>query len=759
MSPTAEVNRRHDAIALCALLALHLVLFGRVLLGHSTFYVDDFAHYQLPMATLVGESLRAGRLPLWNPYLWLGTPLLANPAAGVFYPPNWLAAIDPLWALDFSVVLHLFGGGVFTYFLARERVGSGACAFAAAVAFSMGGIALSYIGNPFYLFALAWLPAIVWAFARRATIRGALAVAMLVLAGDVQLLFGVAILLAALAIARTWEAAPGTRRRVALQTAGSAGVMLAVGVLLASFSLLPALEATRRTERAVAMLPEIRDRWSLHPSRLGTFVVPYFFGSPLPEFSFWGNWIDGEGRFWFHSIYSGALILAGVAAAVRRRSPWTLALAGATLLIVLLALGTNTPLYRLAARLLPMFDRFRYPEKLLTPLAVVLPVLGAEGLAAGAPRRLGAALATLAVIAIGVWATAGATTQLARRYAAVPEVGEVAGRQVRSDAHHLLFFALAGGAVWLAMRRGRLSARVGGDALGALAAADVVLAGTLLVWLAPSQLLRAPSAAAAKIAHTGPEPPRVLLDHRVETVPLHKNLAAHLRISTLRRDVLMPATNICSHVGQFIGYGAVHPLEDDWVVFFMSWPQVKAFAARLGTSYVIAPEGVLPLPDAVPRARLAGAVVSSNTLPRAAELVLAQPAQRTIIDSDDALMGGDPLPLDEAHALAAQLPPAGGGLARLTTYTPEKLTIETAAERPSTLVVAEAWFPGWHASVDGNEVPIFRADALARAVAVPAGSHEVRFWFDVPSIWLGARLSIAAVLMLVLVAFLRRRQA
>ena len=753
------LRRRDDVVSLLALFALHLVLFGSVLTGRLTFYVDDFAHYQLPLATLVGDSLRAHRLPLWNPYLWLGTPLLANPAAGVFYPPNWLAAFDPLWALDFSVVLHLFGGGVFTYFLARERVGSGACAFAAAAAFSMGGIALSYIGNPFYLFALAWLPAILWAFVRRATIRGALAVGMLVLAGDVQLLFGVAILLAALAIARIWEAQPGTRRRVALQTAGSAGIMLTAGVLLASFSLLPALEATRRTERAVAMLPEIRDRWSLHPSRLGTFVVPYYFGSPLPDYSFWGNWIDGEGRFWFHSIYSGALMLAGVVAAVRRKSPWTLALAGATVVIVLLALGTNTPIYRLAVRLVPMFDRFRYPEKLLAPLAVVLPVLGAEGLAAGASRRLGVAMATLAVLAIGVWATAGTTTQLARRYAAVPEVGEVAGQKVRSDAHRLLFFALAGGAVWLAMRRGRWSAKTGGDALGALAAADVVLAGTLLVWLAPAQLLREPGAAAARIARNGPEPPRVLLDHRVETVPLHKNLQAHIRISTLRRDVLSPATNICSHVAQFIGYGAVHPLEDDWVVFFMSWPQVKAFAARLGTSYVIAPEGVEPIPNAVPRARLAGAIVSSNTLPRAAALILPQPPERTIVDADDALMGGDPLPQGEAHALAAQLPTGGGGQARLSAYTPEALTIETQATAASTLVVAEAWFPGWHASVDGREVPIFRADALARAVAVPAGQHQVRFWFDVPSIWLGARLSVAAVLMLILVVYVRRRVA
>ena len=58
--------------------------------------------------------MQAGRLPLWNPYLFAGAPLLANSQAGIFYPLNW-----PLWMLSgpslngmartlhWSVVLHL----------------------------------------------------------------------------------------------------------------------------------------------------------------------------------------------------------------------------------------------------------------------------------------------------------------------------------------------------------------------------------------------------------------------------------------------------------------------------------------------------------------------------------------------------------------------------------------------------------------------------------------------------------------------------
>jgi hypothetical protein len=752
-----ERNRREDAIALAGLLALHLVLFGRVLTGTLSFYVDDFQHYQFPLATLVGDALRHGRLPLWNPYLWLGTPLAANPAAGVFYPTSWLAAINPLWGLNASIVFHLLLGGGLTYYLARERVGSGICAFAAAVAFSMGGIALSYTGNPFYLFSLAWLPAVLWAFVRNAPVRGAFATCLMILAGDVQVLFGALVVLGALGAARIADAPRGERRSTAIGAATEAAIIVVGGILLASIALLPALEATRSTERAFPMLPAVRDRWSTHPARLVTFVLPYFFGSPLPEYTFWGNWIDGEGRFWFHSIYSGALIFIGALVAVRRKSTFTVALGVAGLVLLLLAMGTFTPLYPLTARVVPMFDRFRYPEKLLAPLAVLLPLLGAEGLAKAGSRRLGAALAALVLVGAAAWMVAGSTQSVAARFVPVAPVADVVGTQMRHDARHLLILALLASAAWWAAHRSRISVRTGRQVLAAFASADVVLAATALVWLAPSSVVRKPGAAAALLAHDGPVPPRVLLDGRAETVPLHRDLAGHIKVQAYRRDILQPAINVCARVGQFIGYGSVHPAEDDWVVFRMSWQQVSTLAARLGTSYVIAPEGVGRIPTALPPARLAGADVESGTLVRARDLIFKQPPDRVVIDTDDALLEGDPLPAADARALTSRLPAQASGSARITSYAPEEITVATDAPGAAMLVLTDAWFPGWHASVDGHEAPIFRADALARAIPVPAGRHQVRFWFDVPTVWLGARLSLSGLLLLVLVHYVRVR--
>jgi hypothetical protein len=54
-------------------------------------------------------------------------------------------------------------------------------------------------------------------------------------------------------------------------------------------------------------------------------------------------------------------------------------------------------------------------------------------------------------------------------------------------------------------------------------------------------------------------------------------------------------------------------------------------------------------------------------------------------------------------------------------------TLEVDAEGPSLLVVSDNYYPAWRATVDGEPVPVVRADYSFRGVPVPAGTHEVRF--------------------------------
>jgi hypothetical protein len=63
------------------------------------------------------------------------------------------------------------------------------------------------------------------------------------------------------------------------------------------------------------------------------------------------------------------------------------------------------------------------------------------------------------------------------------------------------------------------------------------------------------------------------------------------------------------------------------------------------------------------------------------------------------------------------------------------------ATRPALLVVSQAWFPGWSASIDGHKIKAIRADAIVLGVPVPAGRHKVILSYYPPGLTTGALVS------------------
>ena len=57
------------------------------------------------------------------------------------------------------------------------------------------------------------------------------------------------------------------------------------------------------------------------------------------------------------------------------------------------------------------------------------------------------------------------------------------------------------------------------------------------------------------------------------------------------------------------------------------------------------------------------------------------------------------------------------------------LSIDVKTESPGVLVVTEQYFPGWHALVDGKEVPILRANLMFRGIALEPGAHKIFMYY------------------------------
>jgi uncharacterized membrane protein YfhO len=58
---------------------------------------------------------------------------------------------------------------------------------------------------------------------------------------------------------------------------------------------------------------------------------------------------------------------------------------------------------------------------------------------------------------------------------------------------------------------------------------------------------------------------------------------------------------------------------------------------------------------------------------------------------------------------------------------PERVVVRAGASDRALLVLADTWFPGWRARVDGRQAPIVRTDQLLRGVVIGAGEHTVEF--------------------------------
>jgi hypothetical protein len=86
--------------------------------------------------------------------------------------------------------------------------------------------------------------------------------------------------------------------------------------------------------------------------------------------------------------------------------------------------------------------------------------------------------------------------------------------------------------------------------------------------------------------------------------------------------------------------------------------------------------------------------------------------------------------------------------ARLVNYEPNRLAIETVADKRAALVVSEPHYPGWEATIDGQSAPILTANYLLRGVIVPEGKHRVEMRYTAPSARRGAIISVLTLLAL-----------
>lgn len=104
-------------------------------------------------------------------------------------------------------------------------------------------------------------------------------------------------------------------------------------------------------------------------------------------------------------------------------------------------------------------------------------------------------------------------------------------------------------------------------------------------------------------------------------------------------------------------------------------------------------------------------------------------------------------------------PLSNDSYARIVTYEPNRLVLETKADQPAVLVVSEMHYPGWVAMLDGVKTSIHNTNFLLRGVVTPAGLHRVEMRYRAPGARNGAIISLFTLLLIGALAVHAKRKS
>ncbi|MCK6629598.1 MAG: flippase [Anaerolineae bacterium] len=316
---------RQDVLAALILLLLPLLLFWPVTLGPKTLLpVDNLFAYEpwasskevlgvgLPQNQLLSdlilenyvwkkfirESLAAGQLPLWNPYILSGQPFLANGQHSALYPFSLIFYILPLEkAYGWFTVSQLWLAGLAMYVFLRVLRVTRLGALIGGITYSLSAFFIVSVVFTMIIAGAAWLPlllAFIEIIIRKQeekgltgyspipyVVAGALTLGVQTLAGHVEITYYVLLVSGYYALCRLlilWRRQATTR--FALRLAGWLLVMVFLGLGLGVVQLGPMYEVVTQNFRDNSVtLAQVRE-WALPLRRLISFVIPDFFGSP-----------------------------------------------------------------------------------------------------------------------------------------------------------------------------------------------------------------------------------------------------------------------------------------------------------------------------------------------------------------------------------------------------------------------------------------------------------------------------------------------
>jgi hypothetical protein len=692
----------HQEMLWLGLLALGFVC-AAYLTAPDMFTGTDFWQVHAFYKEYWAEAVRAGRFPQWNPHVNLGRPFVADNDAAIFYPPHLLYVlldVRTAWAIlaVAHVWLALAGMSRFLRALGVDR--------RLAVGLALGFVASAPLVEPIqngliqYAAGLCYLPWILvfslylqdegtWARACKLS----LLIGLQFLGGHPQVswltLAGAGLFVMGRGLGRS-----GGARAVMLDLGRLVGCC-AWGLAIAAVQFIPLLELVGQGNRHTSL----------------AFTNSF----PMPWYG-WFSLLDAPGpRFPLEpfqaNLFCGAFILlGGLCGLTQVRDRNIRGLLVLALAATLVGAGNVTPFFRLAHEWVPGFSSFRLHSRSL--VLTIFSLVAATGIFLTRSGPVARAHVRLWIFGAVVLATTLAVELRVIPVPFSPSLGQLAARSIFVvGACALLFLLLRWqGGAWTRVRT------------LAIVALALVAVGDIAISVARLKAIR--SSAFSDVAEHA-------IDDLLRRNGLFDGSGVPPRIS-FPMELVRPNAGMRFGFSTFAGYVS---LTLDRTFAFMygmrgfEEPLSNAFPASniydtgpfpydsmslvLGFDPARSQAALARKPD--PRAYLAFAAQVVPTWRHAIDRMRrGHDFHRVVLLEQPPSQALGPWPAEAAHTAA-----------HIRHFAPEHIEIDVQSPAPALLVLGEAWYPGWTATVNGQPAPCLPGNVWMRVVPVPAGASAV----------------------------------
>jgi hypothetical protein len=660
---------------------------------------SDLLVSHLPNALFLNQSVKLwNQIPLWNPTILSGYPFLADPLAGIWYPPLWSAAVFPL-PITFNILywLHLIWAGVGMWRLAQKEGISDIAALLSGVVFAGAPKWIAHIGlgHISLVSAVSWTPWLLSATAEsikalslahgdrfRKLSRAGLLLAVIFLADPRWLLPALVLqLLYALHIFQREVANFRSRLVITIQWAGVAGLFALGGAAGFAAVLVPFVSHSTRTilsgvssDLFALQWRELSGLMSFSPDQPEKFI---YLGVGVTFFALLGIFFEKR-RSWFWYVVA--------------------------VLGLLIPLGTNLPVIGLWLESLPIASLLRVPPRWFYLAGLAAAYFAGEG---------------LDVLLLA------------------PIRGKVHNRSV------LIFFIQAACIFLLTTRVGAHSFDL---ALLLIAPAAVIV---LLIWFRRSGWLRPLTFTVASLILISLEfavvTMLVLETRRIPPQDVENSHALEAVITPYGEGRMFspsysvdPLTAVREGVELADG---VHPLQLETYWIYMA----RATGYQQDQYSVTLPPFPTGNPadrwqmdldlDALSRINIK-TIISAYPIQNDGLELMSEDSDQFIYQLEDSRpRAWVELEEDEAHEWRAS---------QITYWSPNR--IELIASGPGGLVLSEVAYPGWKVHVDGEPAVGVVVDGVLRGVQLKPGEHRVSFLFRPTGLLPGLAITMLTLL-------------